>query len=157
MPYQTTPLANLMPGTDYQNALELALRKLRSRDRFEKEVRVFLSEFTPDTVDRVIEFLKDRRIIDDTKTTQTLIERHTGKRLVGIERLRAELMERGAPEETIDAVLGASNSDERLKMLEALSAKFTPADSRVKAARFLFSRGFPDEEIESVLDRFFGT
>jgi len=66
-------------------------------------------------------------------------------------------MERGAPEETIDAVLGASNSDERLKMLEALSAKFTPADSRVKAARFLFSRGFPDEEIESVLDRFFGT
>jgi len=140
----------------YRKALDLALRKLKTKDRFESEVRLFLADFPTQTTDRVIRFLKDRRIIDDTKTTLNLVERYSGKRSIGTEKLRAELLERGAPEETIDAVLGELFDEERQRMLEALTAKFTPADgSRAKAARFLFSRGFPEEEIESVLDRFF--
>jgi len=140
----------------YREALDLALRKLKSKDRFEAEVRLFLSEYPASVQERVIRFLKDRRIIDDTKTTLNLIERYSGKRSVGLEKLRAELQQRGAPEETIDAALNSSSGDERNKMLEALAAKFSPADGiRAKAARFLFSRGFPEEEIEGALDRFF--
>ena len=147
-----------MSDPTYKEALELALRKIGTRDRFEAEVRSFLSEFSPDIVERVIQFLKDRRIINDTRTTQNLIERQTGKRLVGIERLRAELLERGAPEETVEAVLSSKSLEgESQRMLDALEAKFSPEDSRAKAARFLFSRGFPEDEIEGVLDRFFGS
>ena len=135
--------------------MELAVRKLKTKDRYEAEVRSFLSEFDEDTVERVIRFLIDRRIIDDTKTTQNLTERNTGKRLVSLEKLRAELLERGAPEETLDAVIGQDFENKCSGMLDLLARKFSPTDSRAKAARFLYSRGFSEEEIESVLDRFF--
>jgi len=140
----------------YRQAMQVALHKLKSKDRFELEIRTFLAEFPAHIVDRVITFLKERRIIDDRKTTLSLVERYSGKRSVGLEKLRAELLERGAPEDTIDAIAGEVLGDERQRMLDALSAKFSPSDGlRAKAARFLFSRGFPEEEIESVLDRFF--
>ncbi len=141
--------------TANSQALETALRKLKAKDRFEAEVRTFLAEFPADEVERVIQCLKGRRIIDDSKTTLNLIERYSGKRSIGLERLKAELLERGAPEEIVNAAIGGISSDERQKMLEALSAKLSPTDSRAKAARFLFSRGFPEEEIEGVLDHFF--
>jgi len=140
----------------YREALALALRKLKTKDRFESEIRLFLVEFPTESVERVIRFLKERRIIDDTKTTLSLIERYTGRRSVGSEKLRAELLERGASEEIINLALVGTSTGEQDKMLEALSAKFSPEEkARAKAARFLFSRGFPEEEIESVLDRFF--
>jgi len=140
----------------YRDALEIALKKLRTKDRFEAEVRLFLTEFPTDVVDRVISFLKDRKIIDDRKTIINLVERYSGKRAIGLEKLRAELTERGAPEETIFAATGSLLEGERQRMLDALTAKFSPTDDvRAKAARFLYSRGFAEEEIEAVLDRFF--
>src|SRR5579872_4568583 len=110
----------------YRDAMGIALRKLKSKDLFEAEVRRFLAEFAPEVVDRVIRFLKDRRIIDDTKTTQNLIERNTGKRSIGSEKIRAKLVERGAPEETVDAILGDRAGNEAAAMFEALSAKIKP-------------------------------
>ncbi len=140
----------------YREALELALRKLKTKDRFESEVRLFLAEYPTQAVDHVITFLKERRIIDDTKTTIHLIERYSGKRAIGLEKLRAELLERGAPEETISVVLGEFLDEERQRMQDALTAKFSPEHStRAQAARFLYSRGFDEEEIEGALDRFF--
>lgn len=139
----------------YQTALALALKKIHSQERFEAEVRRFLAEFPNDTVERVIRFLKDRRIICDSRTTQNLIERSSGKRAVGIGKLRAELIERGAPEETVESVLGEYQSDERELMLQLVHKKYEPTDSRAKVARFLFSRGFTEGDIEDVLDRFF--
>ena len=144
-----------MVDPQYREALELALKKIGSKDRFESEVQAFLSDFPNDTSERVIAFLKDRRIINDTRTIQTLLERYSGKRSIGIEKLRAELLERGAPEETVEAVLVQFAEGESQRMLDALSAKFKPSDSRAKAGRFLFSRGFSEDEIESALDRFF--
>ena len=140
----------------YREALDLALRRLKVKDRFESEVRSFLADFPTDSIERVIRFLKERRIIDDTKTTLSLIERYSGKRAIGLEKLRAELLERGAPEETISSLLSDHSEGERERMLTALTAKFSPGDdARAKAARFLFSRGFTEDEIEPALDRFF--
>jgi SOS response regulatory protein OraA/RecX len=140
----------------YREALELALKKLKLKDRFESEIRLFLTEYPSPVVDRAISFLKERRIIDDRKTTINLVESYSGKRSIGSEKLRAELQERGAPEETIEAVFCELLSEERERMLDALTAKYSPETcSRAKAARLLYSRGFPEEEIESVLDRFF--
>lgn len=142
----------------YREALAIALRKLKTNDRFESEIRLFLGDFPADSIESVILFLKERRIIDDTRTTLSLVGRYSGRRSVGLEKLRAELLKRGASEETIEMALEGSLDGESDKMLEALSAKFSPGDNaRAKAARFLYSRGFPEDEIESVLDRFFQT
>lgn len=82
----------------------------------------------------------------------------TGRRAAGIEKLRAELLRRGAPEEIIEECLSElSPAVQRQAMLDALSAKFKPADDRARGARFLLSRGFAEDEIEGQLDEFFRT
>ncbi len=138
-----------------RDALAVALKKLRTKDQFEDEIRRFLSDFDAKTIEVVIGFLKERRIIDDSKTITNLIERQSGKRLVGKEKLRADLLQRGAPEEMVDAVLGEQVASESQRALELLAAKFTPMDPRARVARFLYSRGFSEEDIEGALDCFF--
>jgi SOS response regulatory protein OraA/RecX len=82
----------------------------------------------------------------------------TGKRAAGIEKLRAELERRGAPENIVEECLAElSPDDQKQGMLDALSAKFKPTDDRARAGRFLLSRGFAEDEIESALDDFFRT
>lgn len=83
-------------GDPYRVALDLALRKLRSQARFQSEIREFLKEFPEEVRERVIQFLLERRILDDFKTTQSLVERYAGKRAAGSEKIRAELQRRGA-------------------------------------------------------------
>ncbi len=140
----------------YTLALGISLKKLRSQARFESEIRQFLEEFPEEVTECVIQFLRERRILDDSKTTQSLIERYSGRRSVGSERIRAELTKRGAPEEMIDAALAGANAGEGEGMLQALEAKFgRTLPDRAKAARFLYARGFPEDEIESALDQFF--
>jgi SOS response regulatory protein OraA/RecX len=89
---------------------------------------------------------------------ENLVARWTGKRAAGAEKIRAELQKRGAPDELIEESLGAVTSEaSHVSMLDALRAKFKPGDDRARAARFLLSRGFAEDEIESPLDEFFGS
>lgn len=112
----------------------------------------------PETIDLVVGHLIRRKLIEDRRTTQNLVARMTGRRAAGIEKLRAELLRRGAPEEIIEECLSElSPADQRQSMLDALSAKFKPADDRARGARFLLSRGFAEDEIEGPLDEFFRT
>lgn len=106
----------------------------------------------------VIEHLIRRKLIDDRHTTQNLVARWSGRRAAGIEKLRAELERRGAPEEIIEGCLDSiSPDDQRRQMLEALSAKFKPTDDRARGARFLLGRGFAEDDIEGPLDEYFLT
>lgn len=139
-------------------ALEAALKILRSSEKFEKEVRQALEGkgFESKDIEAVIEHLVRRKILNDTRTTTNLIERRSGRRAVGTEKLRAELLNRGAPEEIVDECLANLDGDrQRQAMLDALSSKFKPTDDRLKGARFLFGRGFPEDEIEGAVEAFF--
>lgn len=138
--------------------MEDALTFLKSRDRFEREVRERLDSrgHGSEVIDLVVSHLIRRKLIEDRRTTQNLVARMSGKRAAGVEKLRAELNRRGAPEEIIEECLAElSPVQQRKAMLDALSAKFKPADDRVRGARFLLSRGFVDDEIEGPLDEFF--
>jgi len=80
----------------------------------------------------------------------------TGRRAAGVEKLRAELERRGAPENIIaECLADLSPANQKQGMLDALSAKFRPTDDRAKGGRFLISRGFSEDEIEGALDEFF--
>ena len=143
---------------EHREALAIALAKLRGRGRFEGEIRHALeSKGYEASADWVCEWLRERRIIDDPSLAKRLAESRTGKRAIGNERIRAELMKRGAPEETVERVLAAERTEDRTKdMLAVLSGRFRASDARAKGARFLLSRGFGAEEIEGALDQFFG-
>jgi SOS response regulatory protein OraA/RecX len=101
-----------------------------------------------------VEHLRKKGILNDDNTIQRHIGRNSGKRAVGIEKLRAELERLGAPEETIEANLAGIAADEPERALNALRSKYKERVDRAKAGRFLFGRGFQEEAIESALDRF---
>jgi SOS response regulatory protein OraA/RecX len=142
--------------TERDRALQSALKLLRTRDRFTREIvdRLRTEGFQQEDVEYVVEHLCKKGILNDDNTTQKHIERNSGKRAVGTEKLRAELERLGAPEETIEANLAGIATDEPERALEALRAKYKEGSDRAKAGRFLFSRGFQEEAIETALDRF---
>ncbi len=131
---------------------------LRASDRFSSEIRRSLEAkgFEAKDIEATLDHLIRRKLVDDRRTTLNLIERRSGRRSVGTEKLRSELMGRGAPEEIVDECLaGLPHDRQRQAMLEALSSKFKPDGNRIKGARFLISRGFEEDEIEGALDEFF--
>ena len=140
--------------------LSAAIRLLEHKDLFQSELALRLQAkgFGPEDIGDVIERLVRRKIVDDRRSMQNLAARMSGKRAVGVEKFRAELERRGAPEELINEFLAArTTAEDRLAMLELLGRKFRPSDDRSRAARFLLSRGFGEDQIESPLDEFFQT
>lgn len=143
---------------EFASALELALRGLRASDRYESEVRDSLRAFAPAIVDRVVERLKERGLLNDARTTHEAVVRNSGRRAVGDERLREKLARRGAGEELTHRVLAEAAVGESERAQMVLAAKFpdrTPED-RLRAGRFLGSRGFAGETIEAALNAAFG-
>jgi SOS response regulatory protein OraA/RecX len=142
-----------------RDALAYALERLASRDRFEAEIRAELTvrEYSELEIAEVLSYLLRRRLLDDRKTIQSLIERNTGRRSVGKGKLSAELLRRGAPEDAVDEELSRRTDEEEFESMRlALESKRWRSGDRVRAARFLISRGFEEELVESALDRFLG-
>ena len=139
-------------------ALRAALDFLKPRDRFQEEVRRHLlgKGYPAYDVESVVQLLAERRLLNDDRTTQNLIEQSAGKRAVGIERLRADLEGLGAQAETIERHIEQLGKREPERALEALRAQYRPGANRAKAGRFLFARGFDEESVESALDAFCG-
>lgn len=138
---------------EFDDALQIALKKLKASDRFESEVRAALSGHADAVIDRVVHHLRDRGILDDRRTAEQVMRKYGGARSLG----RAALAERlqHAPREVAEEVLPASE-DERLRLWELLVRRYRPTDPPMKAARFLASRGFSEDDIESAVERYFG-
>src|SRR4051812_14072300 len=96
------------------DALAAALQHLASRERLSSEMRAHLiaKGYEPDAVEEVVCYLTECKLLNDDKTTLSLIEKNSGKRSVGIEKLRAELEKRGAPAELIAAHTEAMSASE---------------------------------------------
>ncbi|MFN3729715.1 MAG: regulatory protein RecX [Fimbriimonadaceae bacterium] len=136
--------------------MRAALDWLRFGDRFEVEVQARLGSrgFTPETIALAIAHLVRRRMVDDRTTILRLMERHSGKRAIGIERFRFTARERGAPSEILDECLEAWSGDvEVTRAAEALQA--SGKTGVASAARFLASRGFEESVIEEAVRRCF--
>jgi SOS response regulatory protein OraA/RecX len=112
--------------------------------------------YQDDLVDPVIEHLIRRKLLSDNRLLESLVARYTGKRPMGIEKFRAEMLSRGAPEESIEACLREHwPENESARALEALSAKFSPSDDRGRGARYLVGRGFDENVVEAAIHAFF--
>lgn len=144
---------------EYEAALTAALRRLQASDRYESEVRRALSKYPSRTVDRVVAYLQENRLLDDERTTQMVVEFNEGRRAIGVERLRATLEQRGAPDELIENAVAATAQGDAERADLLLTTKFpTPVvQDRAKAGRFLYGRGFTEETIEDALERHFGS
>lgn len=136
--------------------MRVALEYLRIRSRFAVEVRAQLESkgFDEDDVEFVMRDLLVRRLIDDRRTVDEIVERNVGKRTQGRDALRAGLEVRGAPPEVVDHALASIPHSEAERAGQALRAHFSTVTDRAKMGRFLMARGFEDEAIEAALDRY---
>lgn len=144
-----------MKTDQFSLALEKALARLKTRERFSGEMRAFLSSkgFEEPVVERVLEHLVKKRLLDDSRAAELLVKKKSGKRALGSERLKAELLEMGVDEAVVLVSIGDGGDSDAA--LAALSSKRTWS-GRSQAGRFLAGRGFSEDVIESVLDRTFG-
>lgn len=137
----------------------MALRLLAKHDRTESEIeaRLEAKSCSPETRAAVLDFLRANRLLDDSRVAEELLRQRTGKRSVGREKLRATLLAKGVPEGIVDEAIGSRDDEEELEaMAQALAGRKWTENGRARAARFLLSRGFPEELLESALERHFG-
>ncbi len=141
-------------------ALEVAYAALAKKDLFEAEIRALLirKAFGEEVVEAVLLRLRERKLVDDARTAAKLAALRTGKRAVGVEKLRALLLQRGVSESDVDHLMPEREPESDLDAaMAALMARFKPGSvpSPAQAGRFLAGRGFGEETVQSCLEAFF--
>ena len=138
-----------MTDPAYNDAIAKAVKKLARKDWFVAEMSSYLAGegFTADVVDAATAHLKRRSFIDDRRLIRNSIEKHRHDH--GIAWIRQRLSHRGALEEDLDAELAEVSEVEAAVL--AARKKFPKGEDSARIARFLSSRGFAEETIESVL------
>jgi SOS response regulatory protein OraA/RecX len=140
---------------EFNRAYAVAVSALSKRELLEPEVRIRLSQFAPEIVDLVIEKLLSKGLVNDRRVCESLVSSRQGKRAEGSPKLRETLERRGATSALITEALG--DTDDWLASMSLLRARFRPEDGEIgRAGRLLYSRGFDEETIGSVLSQFFG-
>lgn len=161
-----TPLeiAELKELDDTAKATDAAIRLLTSRPRSVHEIRDRLKrkEYGDETIDRVIERLREWRYIDDEAFTRYWVENRESNRPRGRRLLEQELRQKGVERETVRETLDEVGIDERAGALEIARTKMRSyRDEEESVARrrlgaFLARRGYGYEVVKPVLDQLFG-
>lgn len=151
-------LARLRDRDVFHSALDRALRFLETRPRSEREVRTRLAQkgTTPDLIDRVVERLRDLRLIDDAAFAQFWVENRNRFSPRGGRALKAELRQKGLAaevvaevEESVDEAAGAR--DVALRYARRM-AKLDRQTFRQKLWAQLARRGFDFDVIGPAID-----
>lgn len=138
----------------YHRAMQAALRRLRTRDRTEAELRQHLSNkgFGEPEVGLVLKSLTDQRYLDDDRLAKRAVEvakdKPKGRLLI-----EHELAARGAHEEAVEGAI-ADLGDELQSALNALNSR--KPDTPAKGAAFLQRRGFEEDTVRTALERVYG-
>jgi regulatory protein len=137
--------------------MESALRMLARRARSEAGIRQALERrgVRPAEVRRVLGRLRDLGYVDDRKFAADWSER-LQERGFGSLRIRLELHQHGVEERLSERELPAA-AEECVTARRVLRVRFGDREiveprRKAQAVRFLASRGFPQEVVESVLD-----
>ena len=137
-----------------QAALLSALKMLKRQDLTIQEVKTRLEcKFESSLVNQTILFLTENRLLDDLRYARNVIERNEGRRAIGDQALKDKLESRGVPAKVIHDLMLDCDQDELNRALILIESKFSGSNSPGRVARFLFSRGFSEDTIETILER----
>ncbi|MBN1384217.1 MAG: regulatory protein RecX [Elusimicrobia bacterium] len=145
---------------NYHKALKYSFWIFAKRNHSEKEIRDKLQRNYNNTViDRVINKLKDMKLIDDSKFAQEWADyrlRLNKSKLF----IKRELLRKGITGEKITEVLNSFNINEKESAYEAIRnklpryKKLEPVKAKNKIFQFLTRKGFPYDIIEEILEEF---
>lgn len=142
-------------------ALQTALAFLGHRARSEAEIRARLAkdEWSETVIARVLEKLRDVKLVDDGDFAQNWVENRSRFRPRGGRMLQQELRQKGVAREDIEAALPDADEEveNALLALQKTARKWEIADEREaqrKAIEFLARRGFGYSDAKSAWTRF---
>ncbi|MCX8073711.1 MAG: recombination regulator RecX [Candidatus Binatia bacterium] len=125
-------------------------------DRSVGETALYLERIgcPPEIITRVLQRLQEQHLLDDERFALNRAQAWA-RRGYGRLRAGADLAARGVDEAQIARALQASFADERERAREIVGRRFPHARAdvreRARAARFLLSRGFPEEVVLAIL------
>ena len=141
-------------SSEVHAALLVALRLLRRQDLTMQEITARLEpKFKPAVVSEAIQFLTEKKILNDVRLARYAIERNEGRRALGDLALRDKLESRGVPSAVVSELFEEADLDELSRALVLVDAKFSGSQNPGRIARLLASRGFSEDTIETILER----
>lgn len=147
-------------GPAFKAAVKLLERKALLVN--ELESRLSAQGFPQDEIKRVVQYLRERHVLDDQKAIQTVVDAASGSRAAGKNKLRATLTARGLPEELVEESLAARSDEQEREAARCAARKklgtsaSDPHKDRARLGRFLVARGFDEETVEATLAELFG-
>jgi regulatory protein len=143
----------------FTHLLQLAYKFLsfRSRSRLEMVDYLRSKTDTEDLVNRVVAQLEQAKLIDDLAFASWVVESRSRSHPHGIRSLQQELYEKGISKEIIAQVVEqideVSLAQTALASKMSVFSRLSSRDFRIKAGRFLASRGFSWGAIEEALKK----
>lgn len=141
---------------------ERALYILQNSDKTEQEIRNKLKQgsYSSTVIDGVIQFLKSYNYIDDVAYTRKYIAYKSKSKSYKL--IKAELYQKGIPNEITKEVFDSIDSDENDTIKALINKKKidweSVGDKDIhKLTNHLLQKGFPYEQIVSVIKEFKGT
>lgn len=144
---------------EFERGKALALKYIGLRMRSVKEIERYLSKkgLSAVTIDRVIQYCKDNKYINDTEFAKTFARDKINLNKIGPLKIRSMLREKGISNQTIDEVFEELvDNDEQIEMATELGQKKLKSiaqkeKSKEKIYRFLRQRGFSNYVIVEAL------
>ena len=140
----------------YYEAMQAALRLLRSRDRTEAELSDALSAkgFADPELGLVLQSLKAARYVDDVRIAERAVELATKQDPKGHLLVEQSLRDRGTDDEAISAALVQLDNETELAEA-AFEKQRKPGDTPARAAARLARKGFDEDTVRTVIERHF--
>ncbi len=149
---------NPKPVDDPQKARNYCFYLLKFRQRSESEIRRRLAQkkFTQGAIDQAVDFLKEKKFLDDEQFAGDWIDSRLKKPL-GLRRIVAELRQKGVARQYIDAGIERIKEDysEEDTVRRIVEARFDPSREPLKEKKrlyaYLLRRGFSPETVNDII------
>jgi len=149
-------------GLTKADAVRYSYRLLSYRDRSRKELGERLKEkgFSEDTVRDAVSYFEERGFLDDAALAKALKRSAEEIKLLGEQRVRLFLRQRGISKEIIKDIFAGGDSDEISRAERLVRKKFRTMkslpdeESRKKMWRFMGRKGYSFDTIKKALKQF---
>lgn len=154
-------LKSLLDNDMYIKAKNKALNILSKADQSEKKIREKLSsDFEDSTIDKVLNFLKNNKFIDDNLLAQKIVNTNVNLNKCGKNKIKQNLYNKGIDLESISEAISNIDSDTEFENAMYLAKKrydrIKNDDKRKiyqKLSQHLAYKGFSYDIIKSVLNK----
>ena len=103
-------------------------------------------------VAQVVVRLESTGLVSEQRVLDSFNNRFRDKQSIGDAKMRIELQKLGVSAEVVESYLAEVEAPEATRASELVRAKYKAPTDPAKIGRFLYSRGFDESTIESVLE-----